>query len=145
VNTVQFKVGEVPWPLEAQAQSENVVALSPQLADGKDASSVLRAMAHELTHIVQIRRLGWAEAAARAAREEQAHGQRGMRQIPVELDGIFPGYLDPVDPRFTLEAIAGRMGQIAQGLGATNQKTKTCSGGCAGCSGAGRACGCSAT
>ncbi len=125
VSTVRFVVKPLDGGLDAQAQSDSLIALSPRVMGSKDSIAVMGTLAHELTHVAQIRQLGWSAAAARATREEQADGPRGTRRIPGALAAMFPGALSPVDPRFSLEAIAGHMGQIARGIVPSAQTGKS--------------------
>ncbi len=126
--SVRFEVQPLPGGLIAQTKSEDRIALSPLLSAKYDEADIMATLGHELTHICQMRKLGIPTATVRAAREEAVHGRTGMRVIPEELRSKWPAALDPVDPKFTLEAIAGRMSEVARSL---VPKKKSCGkGGC---------------
>lgn len=114
LRSVRFVVERLAPGWSAKALSDTIVALSPELLASNDPGRVLGAIAHELSHIAQIRSLGWNLAAQRASREAQTNGEIASRSIPTELTATAAWELDPVDPRYTLEAISGRMGQIAR-------------------------------
>jgi hypothetical protein len=115
--SVGFVIEGVASGFSAKALSDKIVAVSPALVGALDRGQMLAAIAHELSHVAQIRLLGWDPAARRATRESQAFGEMVTRSIPVQLRRRDASEIDPVDPRFTLEAISGRMGKIAQGWG----------------------------
>jgi hypothetical protein len=114
VNTVRFALTRLAPGVQAQTHSENLVSISPDLAARQDGRPVLGALAHELMHVVQLRELGFQAANARSLVEANAYGD-GVHDIPEELRDETLETLNPIDERFTLEAIAGRMREIAMG------------------------------
>jgi len=109
VNSVEFSVKDLPEGFAAQAQSGREIALSPKLLASRSPDDVMAVIAHELTHIRQIRSLGFEKAAARAASEQRSHGKSGMRVVPSELRDMRIRDIDPVDKRFTLEQLGSRV------------------------------------
>lgn len=148
LDRLRFDLRNLPRGFAAQTQSADLISLSPKLVGSLDARAVYRTLAHEFTHVAQIRRLGLPIATARAIREEETLGSVGMRRIPAALRELPPGQLNPVDPRFPLEAIAGRVGELAQNMAlfaeipeASSKATGGC--GCKACTRVAGMCGCS--
>src|SRR5262245_41565913 len=115
IDSVQYVVKPLPESLTAQTQSENIVAFSPEFAERASSGELFRTLVHELAHIVQIRRIGWSAAAARALAEDSRLGSRA-RVIPEALRRIPLAQLDPVDSSFPLEALSARMGELGEDL-----------------------------
>jgi hypothetical protein len=115
LGSVGFVIEPIAPGFLAKALSEKIVAVSPALVGSRDRGQILAAIAHELSHVAQIRLLGWGPAARRATREAGTYGEIVARMVPTSLTGKESWEIDPVDARFTLEAISGRMGEIARG------------------------------
>lgn len=116
VSSVKFISTRLPDGISAQTLSDTVIALSPELLSHASTSEVLQHAAHELAHVVQIRELGWPAAATRATREEALLGSQGTRSISTALRTLSFEDLDLTDPRFPLEALSCRLGEIAGGI-----------------------------
>ncbi|HEY2410267.1 MAG TPA: RHS repeat-associated core domain-containing protein [Polyangiaceae bacterium] len=89
------------------------IALNPnRLLDG--FAAVLETLAHELTHTVQI--LHYGDRGIVDDREDAELELWGtdVYDVPEALERLSINQINPVDPRFTLEAIAARVGEIAE-------------------------------
>ena len=93
-----------------------VIVVDPSyLRNGATDLALLGTLAHEGTHIVQRLRLGMGSPAdnARWRADEVRWGTYAQYTVPDALAQITLENLNPIDPRFALEAIANRVKDIA--------------------------------
>jgi len=123
LSTVRVEVMALAGRMEAKTLSEEVIAVSPRVLTLGNGTVLFRTLAHELAHVVQIRRLGTHAAIDREVRELSA---RSRDELPRQLREIALAAIDPVDPRFTLEAISKRVAQAAQEMASFVGADTTC-------------------
>jgi hypothetical protein len=113
VRSVQIRVRNMSSP--AKTLSKNMVAVSADefTAAQNQEKWLAEEFAHEFTHVVQARQIGFGNLVDRILQERQAFGKQGMYDQtpprPINADGKFDlGLLDPLESanNMTAEGVA---------------------------------------
>jgi len=130
-STVRVVPEDLPPKVLGRTNNWNTIHIANRILDsdsGVRDRLLTRTLAHELTHIQQIRLGGWSPNDPgpepinfRAGEEAEVYPgyEAYTKQPPVPRNyagHIDLGLLDPLDQRYTVEGIAERVGKIAGGL-----------------------------